>query len=123
MNLPTSLVFCNPEVDPVVVTQVLGFEPTLAESKPGLGTWKLTMPGNSNDAGLEEQLLRWLDILGPKAGELQRLASLGYAPYVDCPGLRADLSLWIEPAVLHRLGELRVALSIWLYEHPAISQS
>ena len=120
MNLPTSLVFCNPQVDPVVVTQVLGLEPTLAEREPHLGTWKLTIPGNVEGANLEEQLQRWLDLLSPKMAELQRLDALGYAPYLDCPGLRADLSVCIEPAVMRRFGELGVALSIWLYEHPAL---
>jgi hypothetical protein len=120
MTVPTSLVFCNPEVDPDVVTRILGVEPTFAGREPHLGTWKLAFPGDVEAVSLEEQLQHWLVVLAPKAAELRQLRGLGYAPYLDCPGLRADLALWIEPAMLHHLGDLQLALSIWLYEHPAL---
>jgi hypothetical protein len=118
MNVPISLVFCNPRVDPSFVTEVLGLSPTLAKREPHLGTWKLTIPYDSDSVTLEEQIQKWTETLGTKTVELHRLQSFGYAPYLD---LRVDSSVYIEPTQLRRLGELGVGLSVWLYEHSGVT--
>jgi hypothetical protein len=125
----TQLVFCRENVDPDLVTQLLGFAPSEAlkvgeptrigggpETPSQMGVWKLDLPGPDLGDTVEEQLARWVQLLHPKAEALASLRAADYAPYIDCKAERRSLSLCIEPAVLSALGQLDVSLSIWLYE-------
>jgi len=132
----SSLVFCRENVDPDVVTTALGLQPTSIQRLgeplryPGgaeipsshLGIWKLKLPGGVEGDSVEEQIERWIEILTPKASRLKRLRELDYAPYLDCPYRRSDLSVCVEPPQLAALGTLQVSLSIWLYNPPASGQ-
>jgi hypothetical protein len=130
-GLVTRLVFCSEDVDPEVVTKTLGFTPTFSqrvgeaaadwegrEYTAHLGTWKLKLPGEVENLPLEQQLEQWLTVLEPKSAALGHLNGLGYRGYIDCPGHEADLSAYLEPPLMKRLGELTVGVSIWLYESP-----
>lgn len=125
----TQLVFCRENVDPELVTQLLGFAPSEAlkvgeptriwgatEAPSQMGVWKLDLPGPTSGDTVEEQLARWVELLQPKAEALANLRAADYAPYIDCKAERGSLSLCIEPALLSALGQLDVSLSIWLYE-------
>jgi hypothetical protein len=125
----TQLVFCRENVDPELVTQLLGFIPSEAlkvgdttriggglETSSQVGIWKLNLPGPGSANTVEEQLARWVELLQPKAGALANLRAADYAPYIDCKAERGSLSLCIEPEALSALGHLGVSLSIWLYE-------
>ena len=125
----TQLVFCRENVDPDLVTQLLGFAPSEAlkvgditriwggpETPSQMGIWKLDLPGQTSGDTVEEQLARWVELLQPKAEAMVNLRAADYAPYIDCKAERGSLSLCIEPTLLSALGQLGVSLSIWLYE-------
>ena len=125
----TQLVFCRENVDPDLVTQLLGLVASQAlkvgeitsvwggpETPSRMGVWKLDLPGLTSGDAVEVQLARWVKLLAPKAEALMNLRAADYAPYIDCRAERGSLSLCIEPALLSALGQLGVSLSIWLYE-------
>lgn len=127
----TSLVFCRENVDPQVITHLLGLTPTEAtrvgqrvkglrgeDYTAHLGTWKLKLLGPDQDLTVEEQIGKWIGLLSPKASELADLVERGYRPYLDCQAESKSLSLCIDPKVLVQLGGLHIALSVWLYELP-----
>jgi hypothetical protein len=130
-NNITQLVFCRDNVDPDVVTERLGLEPSeslrlgeraatgvRAGSASSVGLWKLDLPEASEDLTVEQQLEKWVVLLQPKVAALSSLRLEGYAPYLDCRAEQGSLSLCIAPGLLTSLGELSVSLSIWLYEQP-----
>lgn len=125
----TQLVFCRENVDPGLVTRLLGFAPSEAlkvgditriwggpEAPSQMGVWKLDLPGLASGDTVEEQLARWVELLQPNAEALVSLRAADYAPYIDCKAEPRSLSLCIEPTLLSALGQLGVSLSIWLYE-------
>lgn len=69
----TQVVFCRENVDPDLVTQLLGFAPSKAlkvgeptriwggpETPSQMGVWKLDLPGPDSGETVEEQLARWV---------------------------------------------------------------
>ena len=125
----TQLVFCRENVDPDLVTRLLGFTPSEKlkvgditriwggpETPSQMGVWKLDLPGLASGDTVEEQLARWVGLLQPKAEALVSLRAADYAPYIDCKAEPRSLSLCIEPTLLSALGQMGVSLSIWLYE-------
>ncbi|WP_162573576.1 DUF4279 domain-containing protein [Variovorax sp. PBL-H6] len=127
----TELIFCRDTVEPDFVTHTLDLQPTHSykvgdvvavgdiQRPSSVGMWKLRLPDSQTDETVEEQLARWLTILGTKRERMGRLRQLGYSPYLDCRAEKGSLSLCIEPVVLAGLGTLGIALSVWLYEAPA----
>ena len=128
MNL-TQLVFCRENVDPDFVTRQLGLIPTESlrvgdettiGGRPGflsrVGLWKLSLPNESGERTIEEQLAQWTGLLQSRVQVLRELREAGYSPYLDCRAERGSQSLCIDPAILAALGTLSVSLSIWLYE-------
>lgn len=128
----SSLVFCDAAVDPAVVTHTLGVAPSFEQSvgeiaeywngherASQLGTWKLTLSDDFEIEPVETQIRHWLPLLEAKATQLSKLVDSGYHPYLDCPGNSEDLSVYLEPALLLRLANLRIGLSIWLYAPPS----
>ncbi len=128
----SKLVFCNGDVDPDIVTKAIGLEPTFVQRlgeplqystgyvapSSHIGTWELELPNFVSGASVEEQIEQWVQILKPKADALRQLTEMGYGPYLDCRYAPGDLSVCVEPELLKALGELNVALSIWLsYEN------
>jgi hypothetical protein len=142
LNIPTSfgnetqLIFCRENVDPDVVSRFLELTPSQS-MKVGekairadgecyisnVGIWKLNLPGVSGNETVEEQLALWLILLQPKSVGLHHLRELGYCPYLDCKASSGSLSLCIDPELLKAIGELKVALSIWLYEQEPTSST
>ncbi|MBB3181812.1 hypothetical protein FHW64_006253 [Variovorax sp. Sphag1AA] len=59
----------------------------------------------------------WKKELGSRLGRQG-----GYAPYLDCRAASRSLSLCIDPEVLTELGALGIALSVWLYEAPTVTE-
>ena len=127
----TQLVFCRDNVNPDLVTSRLGLKPSevlklgelaktgvRAGSPSTVGLWKLDLPVAGEDLTVEDQLTKWVKILQPRSSALKNLRQEGYAPYLDCRAESGSLSLCISPCLLTALGELNVALSIWLYEQP-----
>jgi len=125
----TQLVFCRENVDPDLVTELLGLSPSEAlkigditriwggpEATSQMGVWKLDLPDPQSGDTVEEQLTRWVELLEPKAAALAKLRAADYAPYIDCNAERGSLSLCFDPAQLLALGRMGVSLSIWLYE-------
>ena len=125
----TQLVFCRENVDPELITQLLGMTPSEAlkvgdttgiaggpETRSRMGIWKLDLAALSLAGTVEEQLALWVELLEPKAGALANLRAADYAPYIDCKAERGSLSLCVAPETLSALGQLGVSLSIWLYE-------
>ena len=113
----TQLVFCRENVDPDLVTQLLGFTPSEAlkvgditriwggpETPSQLGVWKLNLPGLISGDTVEEQLARWVELLKPKAEALVNLRAADYAPYIDCKAERGSLSLALSPRCYRRWG-------------------
>ncbi len=128
----TQLVFCRENVDPDVVSRMLGLTPSeairvgeVAERWNGtrytshLGLWKMSLPKSDPHRTIEEQIGSWIELLQPRSLALNELRGLGYAPYLDCKGEKGSLSVCMEPDVLTSLGELKISLSIWLHEQPA----
>ena len=123
----TQLVFCRENVDPDIVSKLLDMAPSEAVRvgeligvdgrASHLGIWKLDLP-NSSEQTVEEQISRWVALLRPNSTGLSRLRDMGYAPYLDCQAEAGSLSLCIEPDSLVSLGQLKISLSIWLYEKP-----
>lgn len=125
----TQLVFCRENVDPDKVSHLLGFSPSEAvrvgepltysngfSRASHLGIWKLELPGARGVDSVEEQIVQWLILLEPLSSAFMQLKVLGYEPYLDCKTSRGSLSLCVDPEVLVRLGNLSIALSVWLYE-------
>ena len=125
----TQLVFCRENVNPEVVTQLLNLSPSEsvkvgdpAEYQNGhrytshLGIWKLNFPNSSLGLTVEDQISQWLELLKPKSAALNQLKNEGYCPYLDCKAAPGSLSLCVDPELLVGLGELNIALSVWLYE-------
>jgi hypothetical protein len=125
----TELVFCRENVDPQVISLVLGLSPyksvrvgDTSEDQSGggyvshLGIWKLALPDTNEVDTVEDQIVRWLEMLEPRSPALSELEERGYSPYLDCQAGQGALSLCIDPDLLVRLGKLGIALSIWLYE-------
>jgi len=133
-NMPkgnvTHLVFCREDVEPDVVTRILGLEPTESvrvgdpakydngsEYSSHLGIWKLELEDANLSETVEDQISRWVSLLEPKIEQLNQLKELGYSPYLDCIAEPDSLSLCIAPCSLLKLGELNISLSVWLYEN------
>ena len=124
----TWLVFRRPEVDPDQVTEIPGLQPSetlrVGEIYPwyggervsDVGSWKLRLKPRHYYDRIEDQLEDWIQLLQPKADALRRLHDFGYGGYIDGKAASRSLSVCIEPAVLTALGELGLALDIWLYE-------
>jgi hypothetical protein len=93
------------------------------ERPSAVGMWKLRLPEVQAVGTVEEQLVRWLALLGTRSGRMSHLRQLGYSPYLDCRAESGSLSLYIDPDVLAGLGALGIALSVWLYEAPATNLS
>lgn len=127
----TELTFCRDTVDPDLVTRTLELQPTLSykvgdviavgqvERPSAVGMWKLRLPEVQAVGTVEEQLVRWLALLGTKSGRMSHLRQLGYSPYLDCRAESGSLSLCVDPDVLTGLGALGIALSVWFYEAPS----
>jgi len=125
----TRLVFCRENVDPEEVSHLLGLVPSEAvrvgeplsygngyARESHLGIWKLELPGACGADSVEEQIVQWLMLLEPLAGAFEQLKQMGYEPYLDCKASQGALSLCVDPEVLVRIGNLNIALSVWLYE-------
>ncbi|MCC6142063.1 MAG: DUF4279 domain-containing protein [Nitrospira sp.] len=132
----TQLVFCRENVNPDLVTRLLGLIPSisvkvgdLAEHENGhqysshLGIWKLDLPTASSDDPVEDQIGQWIELLQPRLKALCQLKELGYSPYLDCMAKTKSLSLCIEPELLGQLSKLNISLSIWLYEPSGASSA
>ena len=132
----TQLIFCRETVDPREVSRALGLTPTesVCVGEPlryghgytrasHLGIWKLDLPEGCGTDSVEEQILQWLVLLEPRVGALKELHETGHRPYLDCKAAEGSLSLCMDPEVLVRLGNLNVALSVWLYEQPAANEA
>lgn len=130
----TQLVFCREDVDPDMVTRLLDLTPSESvkvgdsvEDENGhrysshLGIWKLDLPNVNINHTVEDQIGHWIALLQPRSAALSHLKGLGYSPYLSCKAAPGSLSLCIEPELLVRLGNLNIALSIWLYEQPTSS--
>ena len=139
MNVPmtlgntTQLVFCRENVNPDVVSEMLGLVPSeavkvgeAAEHLNGawytshLGIWKLDLPNAGTDQTVETQIGLWVELLRPKSVGLSQLRGMGYCPYLDCKADAGSLSICVEPELLVSLGQLNVSLSVWLYEQPQV---
>lgn len=129
----TRLIFCRESVDPGEVSQLLGLSPSRAvrvgepltydsgyTRASHLGIWELELPGAFGADCVEEQITRWLMLLEPLTSAFKQLHEAGYRPYLDCKASRGSLSLCVDPEVLVRLGNLKIALSVWLYEQSAV---
>jgi hypothetical protein len=126
----TELIFCQDMVEPDFVTQTLELLPTESfkvgevipvgdiQRQATVGMWKLRLPYCQSVETVEEQLGRWVRLLGTKAERIAHLLQLGYRPYLDCRAERRSLSLCVDPEILAGLGALGIALSVWLYEAP-----
>lgn len=125
----TQLVFCKENVNPDLVPRLLDLAPSNsvkvgdpAQNENGhrysshRGIWKLDLPNATPDDPVEDQIGKWIELLQPRLKALRQLKELGYSPYLDCMAKTRSLSLCIEPELLQQLGELNIALSIWLYE-------
>ena len=74
----------------------------------------LNLPKANADQIVEEEIGLWVELLRPKSLALNELMGKGYCPYLDCKAEEGSLSLCIESDLLASLGELNIALSIWL---------
>jgi len=131
----TWLVFCREDVDPDLVSEILVLRPSEilhvgdrypwfgGERVSNVGLWKLRLAASAAQDGIEEQLSHWLALLRPKSQAFDALKRLGYAPYIDCKAESRSLSICVAPSVLRELGDLNIALSVWLYEQPAAATS
>jgi hypothetical protein len=129
-NRSVRLICCHPNVDPAVVSKILGIEPSYAlkvgeigiypwngeKFQSGVGKWELVHPDDLTKVTIEDAIERWLPVLEKSADAFRELHKAGYRPYLDCRALAADLSLCIDPEILVRLGQLQISLSVWLYE-------
>lgn len=130
----TQLVFCRENVDPREVSRLLGLAPSEAvrvgepliygnsyTRASHLGIWKLELPAVFGANSVEEKITQWLVLLEPLTSAFKQLNQLGYRPYLDCKAAQGSLSLCVAPEVLVRLGNLHIALSVWLFEQSAVN--
>lgn len=128
----TRLVFCNQDVDPARVTELLGLVPSEAvrigeplryengyERASQLGIWRLELSRQSDAEPVEAQPGQWLHLLEPRADGFRELAIEGYEPYLECRADAGSLSICVPAEILGRLSALHLSLSAWVYESPS----
>lgn len=120
----------GPDLEPEVVSQLLGLEPTEAHRRgdprvgksgrrysdfaEGLWGWR---PDLAESEPLAEHLRALLDVMEPKAVRLQRLKEMGLRLdlFVGVFGSAGNFALILEQELLSRLGRLGADLVLDMY--------